>query len=389
MLRIDLSPKGIAASSSADSFLRFFPCLFEVANMDTFTPKGHIRGPIMPIQILKSCELSLGAKILYNVLIHFAGEKDYCKVSHLILANFICCSVTSIKKYLNELKIIGLIHAEKHGFSTSKYYFLRPSWASDSIQGGDNHGHGESAPDKPNSGHGYKPNSGQSSKANSGYNFNFKNLKHLNPPYPPKPLGKSDHAGNVKKRGGGGNYFSVNQEFEKFWAAYPRKEAKELARSVWFKLHRQGNIPGLSSLISVLEKFKVCGQWLKEHGRYIPQCVNWLKGRRWLDENLDAAVQATPEEKISQEHRLRLSRRIQAEEEERSARQRAESARLRPVFNAFLSCFSECGNSGPAWGLWNLLHAQGKAPRAEDVPSNPGIGVLDFLRNWQREVSLA
>lgn len=360
--------------------------------MDTFTPKGHIRGPIMPIQILKSCELSPGAKILYNALIHFAGEKDYCKVSHPTLANFICCSVTSIKKYLNELKIIGLIHAEKHGFSTSKYYFLRPFWASDSIQGGDNHAQGESALDKPNSGHGCKPNSGHSSKANSGYNFNIKNLKPLYPPYPPyppKPLGKSDHAGNVKKRGGGGNYFSVNQEFEKFWAAYPRKEAKELARSVWFKLHRQGNIPVLSSLISVLEKFKVCGQWLKEHGRYIPQCVNWLKGRRWLDENLDAAVQATPEEKISQEHRLRLSRRIQAEEEERSARQRAESASLRPVFNAFLSCFSECGNSGPAWGLWHLLHAQGKAPRAEDVPSNPGIGVLDFLRNWQREVALA
>ena len=97
----------------------------------------------------------------------------------------------------------------------------------------------------------------------------------------------------------------------------------------------------------------------------------------------------TPEEKISKERRLRLCSRLQADEEERSAHQRAESARLRPVFDAFLSCFSECGNSGPAWGLWHLLHAQGKAPLAQDVPSNPGIGVLDFLRNWQREVALA
>lgn len=207
MLRIDLSPKGIAASSSADSFLRFFPCLFEVANMDTFTPKGHIRGPIMPIQILKSCELSPGAKILYNARIHFAGEKDYCKVSHLILANFICCSVTSIKKYLNELKIIGLIHAEKQGFSTSKYYFLRPSWASDSIQGGDNHGQGESAPDKPNSGHGCKPNSGQSSKANSGYNFNFKNLKPLYPLTPLSPWAKVTMLGTSKNVVGVGIIF--------------------------------------------------------------------------------------------------------------------------------------------------------------------------------------
>lgn len=398
MLRIHLSPKGIAASSSADSFLRFFPCLFEVANMDTFTPKGHIRGPIMPIQILKSCELSLGAKILYNALIYFAGKNDYCKVAHLTLAKFVCCSVSSIKNYLNELKIVNLIRVEKRGFGTCIYYFLRPSWASDSNDGSGTQTQGKSSHGKPKIGAEYNDETScgsdsgykyTSCESDSGYDFNCKNLKPIYPPYPPKPLGKSDHAGNVKKRGGGGNYFSVNQEFEKFWAAYPRKEAKELARSVWFKLHRQGNIPGLSSLISVLEKFKVCGQWLKEHGRYIPQCVNWLKGRRWLDENLDAAVQATPEEKISQEHRLRLSRRIQAEEEERSARQRAESARLRPVFNAFLSCFSECGNSGPAWGLWNLLHAQGKAPRAEDVPSNPGIGVLDFLRNWQREVALA
>ena len=104
MLRIDFSPKGIAASSSAVSFLRFFPCLFEVANMDTFTPKGHIRGPIMPIQILKSCELSLGAKILYNALIYFAGEKNFCWAAHSTLAKFICCSVSSIKNYLNELR---------------------------------------------------------------------------------------------------------------------------------------------------------------------------------------------------------------------------------------------------------------------------------------------
>ncbi|WP_165077740.1 MULTISPECIES: helix-turn-helix domain-containing protein [unclassified Desulfovibrio] len=355
--------------------------------MDTFTPKGHIRGPIMPIQILKSCELSLGAKVLYNALIYFAGDKNFCWATHSTLAKFICCSVSSIKNYLNELKIVGLIRVGKGGFGVCRYYFLRPAWASDSIDRDDTPRHGESGHDKSKSGADYpeEPSSG----ADYGYKFNCKNLKPNNPPYPPKPLGKSDHAGNVKKRGGGGNYFSVNQEFEKFWAAYPRKEAKELARSVWFKLHRQGNIPVLSSLISVLEKFKVCGQWLKEHGRYIPQCVNWLKGRRWLDENLDAAVQFTPEEKISQERRLRLCSRLQAEEAERAARQRAESARLRPVFDAFLSCFSECGNSGPAWGLWHLLHVQGKAPRAQDVPSNPGMGVLDFLRNWQREVALA
>lgn len=355
--------------------------------MNTFTPKGHIRGPIMPIQILNSCELSLGAKILYNALIHFAGEKDYCKIAHLTLANFICCSVSSIKNYLNELKIVNLIRVEKRGFGTSTYYFLIPSWVSESNERSGTHTQVKSSHGKPKIG--AECNNEPSCELDSTYDFNCKNLKPINPPSPPKRTGESDQKGDVKKRGGGGNYFSVNQDFEKFWAAYPRKEAKELARSVWFKLHRQGNIPVLTSLISALEKFKVCGQWLKEHGRFIPQCVNWLRGRRWLDENLGTAVQVAPEEKISQERRLSLCSRRKAVEEERTARQRAESERLRPIFDDFLSCFSDRAKSSPAWGLWHLLHAQGKAPRAKDVPSNPGIGVFDFLRNWQREVALA
>lgn len=362
--------------------------------METYCPFGNVRGPIMPIQILKSCELSQGAKLLYNAMIHFAGAKDHCWAAHSTLANFICCSVSSVKNYLNELKAAKLIYNEKTNFNVCKYYFLKPDWTVASLN--------QETASQPNSGYvrsnfGYAETKNTICQPNSGYNFNCNNLKQLNPPSPqtdstnnqmamePPKTGKDAEQGITKNQSvGGGDSFSVNEEFEKFWVAYPRKEAKETARSVWNRLYRQGKIPCLSSLLAALEKFKVCGQWMKEHGRYIPQCVNWLKGCRWLDENLDAGASSTPKEDALAEQSRKRNDYFRAQEEKRKNTAKQETEKYRPEFEALISKFPKIENSGPAWGLWNLLLRAGKAPKVDDVPDNNSIGILEFLSNWRQ-----
>ena len=72
------------------------------------------------------------------------------------------------------------------------------------------------------------------------------------------------------------------EEFEVFWAAYPRKVGKRKAWSIWKGL--KGNRPAADKLIRILETQKCSDQWQKEGGRYIPHPSTWLGQGRWEDE---------------------------------------------------------------------------------------------------------
>ena len=170
-----------------------------------------------------------------------------------------------------------------------------------------------------------------------------------------------------------GDFFSANLDFEKLCQAYPRKEAKELARAVWHRLWRHGQLPGLDVLIAALDKFKASAMWLKEHGRFVPQLVNWLRGQRWLDElpSSPAAVATDHDAKV---------RAWEAAQERRQADPDLEA--VRPQFEAFLARFRDTRLRGPAWGLWTLLHKAGRAPQANDV-ADASASPLDFLRQWR------
>lgn len=107
----------------------------------------------------------------------------------------------------------------------------------------------------------------------------------------------------------------------------------------------------------------------------MPQLVNWLRGRRWLDD----APAGTPEK--AQEVRCCIKRL----EDQQRADPALEAAR--PDFEAFLSRFDDGQRKrGPAWGLWSLLYRGGKAPTVEQTSDHADMGVLSFLQNWQRGV---
>ena len=339
--------------------------------METYSPQGNISGPIMPRFVL-SMKISMGAKMVYSVLCDHAREKDHCWPSHDSISKVLNVSVSSVKNWLNELQDHKLIAIVRRSYHSSRYYMLRPSNAGNSASAN------ALRPDRPKC-----DRFGQTLATEMNVKNNKKNNTPTLPPSKPKTTGGSSPLEHKKR--GGGDLLHANLIFEKVWAVYPRKEAKELARTAWHRLSRQGKIPALAVLIASLEKFRASAMWNKENGRFIPQLCNWLKGQRWLDELLDAAASGgSPEEKAKEEQARQTLANLDQQEQARQAKYEAETARLRPDFEKFLSLFSDgIKMRGPAWGLWCALHRKNKAPKITDAPSGSALGVYEFLKNWE------
>ena len=331
--------------------------------METFIPRGRITGPILPSFVLRE-KLSPGAKMLYALLCNHASDKDHCWPSHKFLAQEMGYSVSSIKNWLGELTSARLLTIHRTAYRSSTYVLLRPrAGAASGIS---------SAPARGQSNFGYP-------QANFGYRNNSrKNLEKL-PPLPPKNRATPSRATPARVKRGGGDFLSANSIFERLWAVYPRKEAKELARSAWHRLWRHGEIPALDVLLGALDRFRASASWNKEHGRFVPQLVNWLRGRRWLDEAPEAPASPVGEQATTPEKTEQIQRCMDKLEERRRADPALEAAR--PAFEAFVSRFADGQRKrGPAWGLWSLLHRQGKAPHAGEADT--AMGILDFLKDW-------
>lgn len=67
-------------------------------------------------------------------------------------------------------------------------------------------------------------------------------------------------------------------EFKKFWAAYPRKTAKDKAWEAWKKKN-----PPIDKCLRTLSLLVKTEQWTREDGRFIPHPTTWLNGGRWND----------------------------------------------------------------------------------------------------------
>ena len=69
------------------------------------------------------------------------------------------------------------------------------------------------------------------------------------------------------------------EDFARFWAAYPRKEGKQTAISAFKKVTAPVEI-----LLSAIEEQKKSHQWQKDNGQFIPHPATWLNGKRWEDQ---------------------------------------------------------------------------------------------------------
>lgn len=83
---------------------------------------------------------------------------------------------------------------------------------------------------------------------------------------------------------------ALEQRFNDFWAAYPKKVAKGAAYKAWKRLKPSQELT--NKIISAIEEQKRSEQWTKEGGRFIPNPATWLNAERWEDEITGGAQNA-------------------------------------------------------------------------------------------------
>lgn len=71
-------------------------------------------------------------------------------------------------------------------------------------------------------------------------------------------------------------------DFDTWWAAYPKKVAKRLARKKFNDLAKE--MPPLDQMLAILEMQKRSKAWLKNDGEFIPHPTTYLNQGRWEDE---------------------------------------------------------------------------------------------------------
>jgi hypothetical protein len=71
-------------------------------------------------------------------------------------------------------------------------------------------------------------------------------------------------------------------DFDTFWAAYPKKVAKADARKAWAQT--KDIRPELTNLLTAVKAACKTEAWMKDGGKYIPHPATWLRGERWEDE---------------------------------------------------------------------------------------------------------
>ena len=341
--------------------------------MQTFTPRGKIHGPILPQFVLET-SLSFGAKIMYALLCNYASEKDHCWPSQTTLAARLSCSVSSVKKYLAELVGSNLVHVRREQYRSSVYYMLEPAH----LKGNSSE---DAMPDVRAAKCGCHQSNSACSQPKSGYiNTLNKQREIQNPPLPPVHPAASDAAAPPRSFVSGVKNLP---DFEKAWELYPKNEAKGLARTAWLRLQREGLLPPVAQIESAIRHFMGTESWQREQGRFVPQMSNWLKGQRWQDDAVTAAIQET-------EHRKSAVNAVQVtmrKEDAANAARAREREALRPRFEAFAEKFQLSADHRlrpMAFGLWMHLHTTHRAPTPADVPADNQLGIAEFLQEFKR-----
>lgn len=71
-------------------------------------------------------------------------------------------------------------------------------------------------------------------------------------------------------------------DFDRWWAAYPRKTAIAEAFKAWIAV--ADDRPPVEEIIAAVERQKAGPQWQEEGGKYIPSPARWLRQHGWLNQ---------------------------------------------------------------------------------------------------------
>lgn len=193
--------------------------------------------------------MSAGQIALWHALVRIAnksGWADWITVAGCTLGQHTGLSSTGIKKARNELKQRGFIDFKPNGTKATRYHVVDiaksvqvrdQSRDQDGVQDGD-----------------------RNSAA-------LKDNKH-------KP--KSPSIPQERKLS------PLEERFERFWTAYPKKKGKGDAEKKWQRIRPSEDL--LQKMLDAVAAQKMSAQWQKENGDYIPYPGTWLNQKRWEDE---------------------------------------------------------------------------------------------------------
>ena len=102
----------------------------------------------------------------------------------------------------------------------------------------------------------------------------------LDPPGGGGGVGEGSFNKKVAKRN-----IAYTPDFEKFYAAYPRRIGKGKAMEAWQALSPDIHLQDV--IMRAIEVQAKSDQWRKDSGIFIPYPATWLNGRRWEDEACD------------------------------------------------------------------------------------------------------
>ena len=98
------------------------------------------------------------------------------------------------------------------------------------------------------------------------------------------------------------NAQSIEEEFARFWSAYPNKKDKKRAHDAYLRISKKKEMPSIDVLLSAISNQKKSEQWRRDGGKYIPHPTTWLNGKRWEDEVNTGTVWGRPYIDISDPH---------------------------------------------------------------------------------------
>jgi hypothetical protein len=74
----------------------------------------------------------------------------------------------------------------------------------------------------------------------------------------------------------------MDQDFQTFWKAYPRKESKGQAYATWIKLRNKGILPPVQVIVDAINKRTKAFAWPEK--TFIKHPSTWLNAWGWDDE---------------------------------------------------------------------------------------------------------
>lgn len=83
----------------------------------------------------------------------------------------------------------------------------------------------------------------------------------------------------------------LNNSFNIFWSAYPKKKSRGQAERTFIKINPDEKL--LSIMLSTIEKAKKSATWSKENGQFIPYPATWLNAKGWEDEYSEVELNGT------------------------------------------------------------------------------------------------